>query len=74
MRVLGASAYKAEHIIPSEATLRLIRERGEADMKSEIGRFCGERTLMMGKLEVRLMHADAGHTAATPSCGCLRNG
>jgi glyoxylase-like metal-dependent hydrolase (beta-lactamase superfamily II) len=39
VRVLGASAYKAEHIIASEATLGLIRERGEADMKSEIGRF-----------------------------------
>jgi glyoxylase-like metal-dependent hydrolase (beta-lactamase superfamily II) len=39
VRVLGASAYKAEHIIASEATLELIRERGEADMKSEIGRF-----------------------------------
>jgi glyoxylase-like metal-dependent hydrolase (beta-lactamase superfamily II) len=39
VRVLGASAYKAEHIIASEATRELIRERGEADMKSEIGRF-----------------------------------
>src|SRR5918992_5638435 len=39
VRVLGASAYKAEHIIASEATLELIKERGEADMKSEIGRF-----------------------------------
>ncbi len=39
VRVLGASAYKAEHIIASEATLGLIRERGKQDMKSEIGRF-----------------------------------
>jgi len=39
VRVLGASAYKAQHIIASEATLGLIRERGEADMKSEMGRF-----------------------------------
>jgi glyoxylase-like metal-dependent hydrolase (beta-lactamase superfamily II) len=39
VRVLGASAYKAEHIIASEETLQLIRERGEQDMKSEIGRF-----------------------------------
>jgi glyoxylase-like metal-dependent hydrolase (beta-lactamase superfamily II) len=39
VRVLGASAYKAQHVISSEATLELIRERGEADMKSEIGRF-----------------------------------
>jgi glyoxylase-like metal-dependent hydrolase (beta-lactamase superfamily II) len=39
VRVLGASAYKAQHIIASDATLGLIRERGEADMKSEIGRF-----------------------------------
>jgi glyoxylase-like metal-dependent hydrolase (beta-lactamase superfamily II) len=82
VRVLGASAYKAEHIIASEATLGLIRERGEADMKSEIGRFPrlfrgaetipgltwptlafrGELTLMMGKLEVRIIHPGAGHT------------
>ena len=39
VRVLGASAYKAEHVIASEATLGLIRERGKQDMKSEIGRF-----------------------------------
>ena len=39
VRVLGASAYRAEHIIASEATLELIRERGAQDMKSEIGRF-----------------------------------
>ncbi len=83
VRVLGASAFKAEHIIASEATRELIRERGDADMKSEIGRFPrlfrgaetipgltwptltfrGELTLMMGKLEVRIIHAGAGHTA-----------
>ena len=82
VRVLGASAYKAEHIIASEATRGLIRERGEQDMKSEIGRFPrlfrgahtipgltwptlsfrGELTLMMGKLEVQIIHAGAGHT------------
>jgi glyoxylase-like metal-dependent hydrolase (beta-lactamase superfamily II) len=82
VRVLGASAYKAQHIIASEATLGLIKERGEADMKSEIGRFPrlfrgahtipgltwptlafrGELTLRMGKLEVRIIHAGAGHT------------
>ena len=39
VRVLGASAYGAEHIIASEATLGLIRERGRQDMASEIGRF-----------------------------------
>ena len=39
VRVLGASAYRAEHIIASEATRELIRERGAQDMKSEIGRF-----------------------------------
>ena len=39
VRVLGASAYGAEHIIASKGTLELIRERGEADMKSEIERF-----------------------------------
>jgi glyoxylase-like metal-dependent hydrolase (beta-lactamase superfamily II) len=83
VRVLGASAYKAEHVIASEATLELIRERGEADMKSEIGRFprlfrgaqtipgltwptltfSGELTLRMGGLDVRVIHAGAGHTA-----------
>src|SRR2546430_8505697 len=39
VRVLGASAYRAEHIIASEGTLELIRERGAQDMRSEIGRF-----------------------------------
>lgn len=39
VRVLGASAYGAEHIIASEDTRDLIVERGEADMKSEIERF-----------------------------------
>jgi glyoxylase-like metal-dependent hydrolase (beta-lactamase superfamily II) len=83
VRVLGASAYKAEHIIASEATLELIKERGAADMKSEIGRFprlfrgaetipgltwptltfSGELALRMGGLEVRVIHAGAGHTA-----------
>ena len=39
VRVLGASAYKADHIIASEDTRDLIVERGEQDMKSEIERF-----------------------------------
>jgi glyoxylase-like metal-dependent hydrolase (beta-lactamase superfamily II) len=39
VRVLGASAYRPEHIIASEDTLALIRERGEQDKASEIGRF-----------------------------------
>ena len=42
VRVLGASAFKAEgleQVIASEATLALIRERGEQDKASEIGRF-----------------------------------
>ena len=83
VRVLGASAYKAQQVIASQATLELIRERGAQDMKSEIGRFPrlfrgadtipgltwptlafeGALTLMMGKLEVRIIHAGAGHTA-----------
>jgi glyoxylase-like metal-dependent hydrolase (beta-lactamase superfamily II) len=82
VRVLGASAYKADEIIASKATLGLIRERGAQDMKSEIGRFprlfrgahtipgltwptlafSGELTLMMGKLEVQIIHPGAGHT------------
>ncbi|WDD96488.1 MBL fold metallo-hydrolase [Burkholderia sp. FERM BP-3421] len=39
VRVLGASAYGADHVIASQDTRDLIVERGEADMKSEIGRF-----------------------------------
>jgi len=39
VRVLGASAYQPEHIIASHDTLDLIRERGEQDKASEIGRF-----------------------------------
>lgn len=39
VRVLGASAYRAQEIIASHDTYELIRERGEADMKSEIERF-----------------------------------
>lgn len=82
VRVLGAAGYAPEHIIASRDTYDLIVERGEADMKSEIGRFPrlfrgaetipgltwptlafrGELTLMMGKLEVRIIHPGAGHT------------
>jgi glyoxylase-like metal-dependent hydrolase (beta-lactamase superfamily II) len=39
VRVLGASAYRADHIVASDDTLALIRERGEQDKASEIGRF-----------------------------------
>lgn len=39
VRVLGASAYSAEHIIASEDTRDLIVERGQFDKDSEIGRF-----------------------------------
>jgi glyoxylase-like metal-dependent hydrolase (beta-lactamase superfamily II) len=39
VRVLGAAAYAPEHIIASEDTLELIKERGEQDKASEIGRF-----------------------------------
>ena len=83
VRVLGASAYKPQQIIASQATLDLIRERGKQDMASEIGRFPrlfrgkesipgltwptmvfkDEMTLMMGSLEVRIVHAGCGHTA-----------
>ncbi len=82
VRVLGASAYGAEQIIASGATLGLIRERGRQDMASEIGRFPRlfrgarsipgltwptmvfreEMTVMMGELEVRIMHVGPGHT------------
>jgi len=39
VRVLGAAAYGAEHIIASQDTYDLIVERGEQDKASEIGRF-----------------------------------
>ena len=39
VRVLGASAYGAQHIIASQDTRDLIIERGEQDKASEIGRF-----------------------------------
>jgi glyoxylase-like metal-dependent hydrolase (beta-lactamase superfamily II) len=39
VRVLGASAYGAQHVIASQDTRDLIVERGEADKASEIGRF-----------------------------------
>ena len=39
VRVLGASAYGADHIIASEDTRDLIVERGQFDKDSEIGRF-----------------------------------
>jgi glyoxylase-like metal-dependent hydrolase (beta-lactamase superfamily II) len=39
VRVLGAAAYAPEHVIASEDTLSLIKERGEQDKASEIGRF-----------------------------------
>jgi glyoxylase-like metal-dependent hydrolase (beta-lactamase superfamily II) len=39
VRVLGASAYAPEHIIASHDTYELIKERGEQDKASEIGRF-----------------------------------
>jgi glyoxylase-like metal-dependent hydrolase (beta-lactamase superfamily II) len=82
VRVLGASAYKADEIIASQRTLGLIRERGKQDMASEIGRFPRlfrgaesipgltwptmvfkeEMTVMLGKLEVRILHLGPGHT------------
>ncbi len=82
VRVLGASAYRAEQVIASRRTLGLIRERGRQDMASEIGRFPrlfrgagsipgltwptmvfeNELTVMMGRLEVRILQPGPGHT------------
>ena len=82
VRVLGASAYRAQDIIASDVTLELIRERGRQDMASEIGRFPrlfrgaesipgltwptlvfkDAMTVMLGKLEVRILQPGAGHT------------
>lgn len=39
VRVLGASAYGAEHVIASQGTYDLIRERGQQDFDSEAQRF-----------------------------------
>jgi glyoxylase-like metal-dependent hydrolase (beta-lactamase superfamily II) len=39
VRVMGASAYKAQHIIASQGTYELIRERGQQDFDSEVQRF-----------------------------------
>jgi glyoxylase-like metal-dependent hydrolase (beta-lactamase superfamily II) len=39
VRVRGASAYRPQQILASQDTWDLIRERGEADKASEIGRF-----------------------------------
>lgn len=39
VRVLGASAFGAQEVVASEATLALIRERGAADWESEFSRF-----------------------------------
>src|SRR5947209_4504353 len=39
VRVLGASAYKAQAIVASQETRRLVAERGQQDWDSEYGRF-----------------------------------
>lgn len=39
VRVLGASAYGAEHVIASRGTYELIAERGQQDYDSELARF-----------------------------------
>ena len=39
VRVLGASAYGADHVIASRGTYELIQERGAEDFKSEVQRF-----------------------------------
>ena len=82
VRVLGASAYKAQQVIASDRTLGLIRERGRQDMASEIGRFPrlfrgaasipgltwptmtfrDAMTVMLGRLEVRILFLGPGHT------------
>jgi glyoxylase-like metal-dependent hydrolase (beta-lactamase superfamily II) len=38
VRVLGASAFEAEHIVASDTTQQLIEERGQQDWDSEMGR------------------------------------
>jgi glyoxylase-like metal-dependent hydrolase (beta-lactamase superfamily II) len=62
VRVFGASAYQASEIIASEATRRLIVERGEQDKASEIGRFPrlfqGAETIPPGLVWPTLTFAD----------------
>src|ERR1700733_8851194 len=41
VRVLGASAYKAQAVIASQETYRLVEERGQQDWESEYGRVRG---------------------------------
>lgn len=83
VRVFGASAYSPENIYTSQLTLDHIKERGEQDKASEIGRFPRlfqnvesipdgltwptivfdkKLTVMMGNLEVQLLHLGKGHT------------
>ena len=89
VRLMGASAYKHQEILASEATLGLIRERGKQDMASEIGRFPRlfrgkesipgltwptivfqrEMTVMIGKLEMRIIHPVSGNTAGDTIVG-----
>jgi len=39
VRVMGASAYKADYVIASRGTYELIKERGRQDFESEVQRF-----------------------------------
>jgi glyoxylase-like metal-dependent hydrolase (beta-lactamase superfamily II) len=39
VRVMGASAYKAQYVIASQGTYELIQERGRQDFESEVQRF-----------------------------------
>jgi glyoxylase-like metal-dependent hydrolase (beta-lactamase superfamily II) len=39
VRVMGASAFRAQEILASHATYELIAERGQQDFESEVGRF-----------------------------------
>ena len=39
VRVMGASAYRAQYVIASQGTLELIEERGKQDFDSEVQRF-----------------------------------
>lgn len=39
VRVLGAAAYEAEHVIASQKTYEMVVERGQQDWESEFGRF-----------------------------------
>src|SRR5271163_3992369 len=64
VRVLGASAYKAQGIIASQETHRLVEDaQSIPGLTWPTLTFEGEMSIYLGKREVRLMQLGAGHTS-----------